>query len=103
MKLLSSTVFIIAFTILLLSCGNDQKSKLKAVKTNEKSNIKYAKGFDIQHFKDYTKLTVKAPYQNSTETFEFILTSDKSNSDLNTIQIPINSIVVTSTTHIPML
>ncbi|HSQ45387.1 MAG TPA: ABC transporter substrate-binding protein, partial [Lutibacter sp.] len=103
MKLLSSTVFIIAFTMLVLSCGNDQKNNLKAVKTNEKSTIKYANGFDIQHFKDYTKLTVKAPYQNSTETFEFILTSNKSNKDLNTIQIPINSIVVTSTTHIPML
>ena len=103
MKLLSSIVFAIATTMLLSSCGNDQKKSLKAVKSNEKSTLKYAKGFDIQHFKNYTKLTIKAPYQNSTETFEFILISDKSNGDLNTIQIPINSIVVTSTTHIPML
>lgn len=103
MKLLSSTVFAIAFTMLLLSCGNDQKNILKAEKTNQKSTIKYAKGFDIQHFNNYTKLTVKAPYQNSTETFEFMLTSNKSNTNLNTIQIPVNSIVVTSTTHIPML
>lgn len=103
MKLLSSIIFAIATTILLSSCGNDQKKSLKGVKINEKSTLKYAKGFDIQHFKNYTKLTIKAPYQNSTETFEFILISDKSNGDLNTIQIPINSIVVTSTTHIPML
>lgn len=103
MKLLSSIIFAIATTILLSSCGNDQKKSLKGVKSNEKSTLKYAKGFDIQHFKNYTKLTIKAPYQNSTETFEFILISDKSNGDLNTIQIPINSIVVTSTTHIPML
>lgn len=103
MKLLSITAFAIAITLPLLSCGNDKKNNLQTVKTNVKSTIKYAKGFDIQHFKGYTKLTVKAPYQNSTETFEFILTSNKSNSDLNTIQIPINSIVVTSTTHIPYL
>ncbi|MFZ2430138.1 MAG: hypothetical protein WAW57_03235, partial [Lutibacter sp.] len=88
MKLLSSSYFAIAFTMLLFSCGNDQKTNLPIVKTNDKSTIKYANGFDIQHFKNYTKLTVKAPYQNSTETFEFVLTSKKSNSDLNTIQIP---------------
>jgi iron complex transport system substrate-binding protein len=103
MKLLSSIVFAIATTMLLSSCGNDQKKSLKAVKSNEKSTLKYAKGFDIQHFKNYTKLTIKAPYQNSTETFEFMLVANKTNTDLNTIQIPINSIVVTSTTHIPML
>ena len=103
MKLLYITAFAIATALPLLSCGNDNKNNLQTVKTNDKSTIKYAKGFDIQHFKNYTKLTIKAPYQNSTETFEFILTSKKSNSDLNTIQIPINSIVVTSTTHIPML
>lgn len=103
MKLLYITAFAIATALPLLSCGNDNKNNLQTVKTNDKSTIKYAKGFDIQHFKNYTKLTVKAPHQNSTETFEFILTSNKSNSDLNTIQIPINSIVVTSTTHIPFL
>ena len=103
MKLFLSKILVFALLILLFSCKNNQKNNLPVVKTTEKSNIKYAKGFDIQHFKDYTKLTVKAAYQNSTETFEFLLTSNKSNTDLNTIRIPINSIVVTSTTHIPML
>lgn len=103
MKLSISKIFLFTFSILLISCKVDKKNDLLNEEINNKSTIKYAKGFDIQHFKDYTKLTVKAPYQNSTETFEFILTSNKSNSDLNTIQIPINSIVVTSTTHIPML
>lgn len=103
MKLLSLTAFAIAITLPLLSCENDKKNNLQTIKTNDKSTIKYAKGFDIQHFNNYTKLIIKAPYQNSTETFEFVLTSNKSNSDLNTIQIPINSIVVTSTTHIPFL
>jgi iron complex transport system substrate-binding protein len=103
MKLFLSKILAFALLILLFSCKNDQKNIESERKTNTESTIKYAIGFDIQHFKNYTKLTVKAPYQNSTETFEFILTSNKSNTDLNTIQIPINSIVVTSTTHIPML
>lgn len=103
MKLFLSKILAFALLILLFSCKNDQKNIESERKINTESTIKYAKGFDIQHFKNYTKLTVKAPYQNSTEVFEFILTSNKSDTDLNAIQIPINSIVVTSTTHIPML
>ena len=103
MKLSISKIFAFTLLTLLFSCKNDQKNIESTGEINTESTIKYAKGFDIQHFKNYTKLTVKAPYQNSTEVFEFMLTSDKSNSDLNTIQIPVNSIVVTSTTHIPML
>lgn len=103
MKLFLSKILALSLLILLFSCKNDQKNIESEGKTNTESNIKYAKGFDIQHFNNYTKLTIKAPYQNSTETFEFILTSNKSNTDLNAIQIPLNSIVVTSTTHIPML
>lgn len=103
MKLFLSKIFAFTLLMLLFSCKNDQKNIESEGKINTESTIKYAKGFDIQHFKNYTKLTVKAPYQNSTEIFEFVLTSHKSNSDLNTIQIPVNSIVVTSTTHIPML
>jgi len=103
MKLSISKIFAFSLLILLFSCKNEEKNVKSEVKINAESTIKYAKGFDIQHFKNYTKLTVKAPYQNSTEVFEFILTSDKKNNDLNTIQIPINSIVVTSTTHIPFL
>lgn len=103
MKLSISIIFAFTFPLLLFSCKNDQKHVESERKISTESTIKYAKGFDIQHFKNNIKLTVKAPYQNSTEVFEFFLTHNKSNTDLNTIQIPINSIVVTSTTHIPML
>ncbi len=88
---------------MLISCKADKKNDALNAETNIKSTLKYAKGFDIQHYNNYTKLTVKAPYQNSIETFEYILVTNKSKSDLKTIQIPINSIVVTSTTHIPFL
>jgi len=103
MKLSFSKILVFSLLIFLFSCKNDQKNVELAGKINTESTLKYAKGFDIQHFKNYTKLTVKAPYQNSEEIFEFMLTHNKLNSDLNTIQIPIKSIVVTSTTHIPML
>ena len=103
MKSSISKILVFTLFILIFSCKTDKKNDISNAEINTKSTIKYAKGFDIQHFKNYTKLILKAPYQNSTETFEFTLTTNKSNSNLNTIQIPVNSIVVTSTTHIPML
>ena len=39
--------------------------------------IKYAKGFDIQEYKGYTKLIIKSPYPDATQYQEFILISDK--------------------------
>jgi iron complex transport system substrate-binding protein len=104
MKLPYSNFLTFSLLILLFfSCENDKKNKLSYVKTAQISNIKYAKGFNIQYFKDYKKLIIKAPYLNAKETFEYKLTPFKSDNDLKTIQTPINSIVVTSTTHIPIL
>ncbi|MCF6181582.1 ABC transporter substrate-binding protein [Lutibacter sp.] len=94
---------IIAILFLILnSCNSTINNKKNEKILISKTNIKYAKGFEIQHFKDFTKLIIKAPYPNSKETFEFKLSSKKSK-DINTIHIPIKSLVVTSTTHIPFL
>lgn len=96
--------FLIIISISFFSCKNDNK---KVSPTNSKiyysTPLKYAKGFSIQHFKKYIKLTIKAPYPNSNKNFEFILTKQKNDSLPNAIQIPLKSVVVTSTTHIPML
>ncbi len=88
---------------LFFSCKNNQNKSSFNEENTVENIIKYAKGFDIQHFKNFTKLTIKAPYQNSKETFEYILTNSSDKEHLNTIKIPLQSIVVTSTTHIPML
>jgi len=90
----------ISFSI-LLSCDNKKQTEKNQIKTE--NNLKYAKGFEIQYFENYKKLIIKKPYQGAAESFEYILTNSGSNNDLNTIQTPVESIVVTSTTHIPML
>jgi len=103
MNFVSNKYLIFTFLfVLLFSCKND-KNTTNAGEFGTKSTLKYAKGFEITHLKDHTKLIIKAPYQNSKETFEFILTRSKSTNNIHEIQIPISSIVVTSTTHIPML
>ncbi|SFS32838.1 ABC transporter substrate-binding protein [Lutibacter maritimus] len=98
--------FKFALTLIFISlssvaCKNEVKNN-KSEKSITKSFIKYAKGFEIQQFNDYKKVIIKAPYNGSKETFEFILTPNKTTKN-NEITIPVNSIVVTSTTHIPML
>jgi len=64
-------LFFCFFLLLLISaCKNEKKEAL-----GEKipTSVKYAQGFDIQQFKYYIKLTIKAPYPEAKETFEYIL------------------------------
>jgi iron complex transport system substrate-binding protein len=52
------------------------------------------------------KLIIKAPYKNSKENYKFIISQkDKKNTQNldNQIKVPVEKIVVTSTTHIPMV
>lgn len=81
-----------------VSCKQTPKKENVSPKTT--STTKYAKGFEIQQDGNNKKLIIKSPYPNATETFEYIFSTDETP---NTIQIPIQKLVVTSTTHIPML
>ena len=95
-------VYILAFIFIFYSCKNEKKIQLINETNHTTVTLKYAKGFVIQDSKTYKKLIIKAPYPNSKETFEFVLKSTPSTLN-NHIQTPIQSVVVTSTTHIPML
>tara|TARA_B100000787_G_scaffold161346_1_gene141099 strand:+ start:13188 stop:14333 length:1146 start_codon:yes stop_codon:yes gene_type:complete len=107
MRTQSYYILIFSFFIILCnSCGKINSVKLtKEVK--QSNEIKYAKGFDIKHFSEYKKLIIKSPYPDATESFEYILTTIPSlhdnESSIKRIKVPVENIVVTSTTHIPML
>ena len=90
---------ILLILILFISCKNETK---KTEETRPTSTVKYAHGFDIIKLNDETKLVIKLPYPGAKEYIEYTLTKQKS-SLKNTIKIPLNSIAVTSTTHIPFL
>ena len=97
--------FLILSTFFFFSCKTEQKQDL--VKENI-STIKYATGFDIQHFDGYKKLIIKAPYPDAKEQLEYIIIEKEEIiptilKDLTIIRTPIEQLVVTSTTHIPML
>ncbi len=105
MKKLFLKILIILFSVIYSSCEKMIKTEiLKEIP----STIKYAKGFDIINEKGTKKLLIKSPYQNSKELFSYqILNKDKKGATKDLIDqeilVPINRIVVTSTTHIPMI
>lgn len=95
-------LFLIIFT---LSCKKDAVKV--ANKKQVESNIKYAKGFDIINKNGVKKLIIKAAYQNSDKVYEYEIQQKESNiiidSKNEAIKVPVKKIVVTSTTHIPMV
>jgi iron complex transport system substrate-binding protein len=108
MRLHSSTFIFCCFCLILwASCTSESRSKTKKLSTKQLHQIKYAKGFDIQYFDGYKKLIIKTPYPDANETFEYILAPKDSTAEtdekLSLVNVPVEEIVVTSTTHIPML
>ena len=90
----------------VISCNKPKKEiKVNQKDNQSKTSIKYAKGFDIEIYKGYTKLIIKSPYPDATQYQEFILMSDREmdfDGD-NKIYVPVKKLVATSTTHIPMI
>ena len=94
-----SIVFI--FFILLFSCNSPQKKT--EIRTSESSVIFYAKGFQLFHYEGYSKMIIKG---YKPETYIFYKEKTQIPDSLQAykkIKIPIQKIVVTSTTHIPSL
>ena len=93
--------------ILLNACHKKSSKELIDTTISNKSIIKYAQGFDIINSKDQKKLVIRSPYIGASDNYEYILKNgndnDQSNKHINDIITPIRKIVVTSTTHIPML
>jgi len=95
-KIFLLTIFTSLFFI---SCKKTTKSTV--ISDENTSFIRYAKGFQISNAGEIQKVTIKAPYQNSSEIFDYLFSTKKNSK--NEIQIPISKIVVTSTTNIPMI
>jgi len=103
MKLPSYSFFLL-LVVFSFSCKKEILKETAA--PIPKSTIKYAKGFDIVIENGLKKLIIKTGYQNATTIFEYLIlnkTTKKATLNNQTIQVPIKEIVVTSTTHIPMV
>lgn len=105
MKITSLKIVLVASLLAIVSC---KKEAQQAVLKSASAKITHAKGFDIVEEKGNKKLIIKSAYQNVTEVATYPLSKKipstaLASTKLNTIQLPVKKIVVTSTTHIPMV
>lgn len=99
-------VVLLILIFLLIGCKSDQQ---KLEKTDSiQTPVEFAKGFEIENFEHYKILTILNPWPGSDKSYRYLLKK----SDVNIteednfdaiIQLPVRSMVVTSTTHIPSL
>ena len=73
-----------------------------------KVKVNHAKGFTVDYHLNYKVVSVKNPWRNADTNFQYVLVQcntpiptgfDKS----QIVQVPVNSVVVMSTTHLPLL
>jgi iron complex transport system substrate-binding protein len=86
-----------------------KKSKNNSAEnTVSKNQVQYAKGFSIVNYDGFSVLKVTNPWPKATKSYTYIL-KEKSGvipdslKQFTTVNVPLQSIVVTSTTHIPSL
>lgn len=100
---------VILFLVLIPFIGCKKSSEnSKNTLTNFENSIHYAKGLEIYKQQGFSIVKITNPWPNSKERFTYILQEKNgiipdSLKQFTVIPIPIQSIVVTSTTHIPAL
>ena len=101
-------LFIALLFLFFISCKEQKDDKILTNHSKYSSSVKYAKGFDIAYRDGYKVITVKNIWPGSEKEFRYALVKkghplEMPESFDEIITIPINEIVVTSTTHIPSL
>ena len=101
-------LFIALLSLFFISCKEQKDDKILTNHSKYSTSIKYAKGFDIAYRDGYKVITVKNIWPGSEKEFRYALVKkghplEMPESFDEIITIPINEIVVTSTTHIPSL
>lgn len=105
---MKQTFILILSIVLLISCKTETKKT--GVTTSEVSELTtyFAEGFTIKNYEGYKTITLTNPWPGADKEFTYALV-EKGTKLQNTtefdaiVEIPLNAIVVTSTTHIPSL
>jgi len=102
--------FVLFCFLSLLGCKTEvkkQSSTASEVKIS-KTEVRYAKGFEIEDFATHKILKISNPWPGADQEYTYLLKKqevamDGEDSYDAVIQIPLKQMVVTSTTHIPSL
>lgn len=101
----NSMLYFLVF-LLFIQCKEETKKEAKIA--TSKNEIHYAKGLEIYKHQGFSIIKITNPWPEAKENFTYILQEKNgiipdSLKQFPLIQIPLKSIVVTSTTHIPAL
>ena len=105
MKFVKNTIYFFLIFLLFVQCKKETSAENTVAVKNE---ILYAKGIEIYKYKGFSILKITKPWPGAKENFNYILQEKDgiipdSLKQFPVIPIPLKSIVVTSTTHIPAL
>ena len=106
-EVLKQIVFIFLIAV-IFSCKNSKDKDSPEVQQAEEVEIENAEGFSINRFENYSILKVNTPWPEAEDPFVYLLTERNARIPEGLkydqkIEVPLESIVVTSTTHIPAL
>ncbi|WP_276381912.1 ABC transporter substrate-binding protein [Flavobacterium sp. H4147] len=107
MKYYFSKLIVVFSLFLLIGCKkNETQTVVKS--DNPKNSIEYASGFSIVKYEGYSVVNVVNPWPNANEKFTYVLTENNTEipdslQKYTSIKVPLESVVVTSTTNIPFL
>lgn len=114
--LLRSTLLFLLLSVCLwtVSCGSKDSRELKTDSWNQPTVsfedsvvVEYARGFRISYHENYKLLEVLNPYQDRIDTLRYVLKPrsvklDTLFREAQVVDIPVRSMIVTSTTHIAL-
>ena len=106
MKKISFAITLFLFVI-ATSCKKESETTIKQAE-NTQNSIKYAQGLAIYNYEGYSIVKVNNPWPEANQSFTYVMhkkgiTIPDSLKGYTTVQVPLQSVVVTSTTHIPSL
>lgn len=100
--------FLIVFLLFIVACSQKKDNASTSGSIGSSVPLKYAEGFKITTIGDMKLVEVVYPFQGATSGYKYLLVDHgkevpEHDEDTKVIHIPLQSIVCTSTTHIPML
>jgi iron complex transport system substrate-binding protein len=104
-KYMPMPALFLVFILFTMSCTS--KREINKIES-QPVLLKYAAGFTWHQVGNVKYVTVNYPYPGATEGYQYMLVPDDEevpahDSEIQVIRTPINTIVCTSTTHIPLL
>jgi iron complex transport system substrate-binding protein len=99
-------IFIVG--IILFSCTSKNNVDTTRLLNSTDNNIRYAKGFTVTYHGNIKRVEVNSPFQGATSGYSYLLVPKDEEipaheANVKVIRTPVESIVCTSTTHIPLL